>query len=84
MGNFLGYRSLSTVGPLGTSLILQADLDAQGDFVGGRIIPVALDKNGVPYLDDHFGSVVLVRQFTQRDFPHTPLAIDDMGYLWPQ
>ena len=84
LGNFLGYRSLSTVGPLGTSLILQADLDAQGDFVGGRIIPVALDKNGVPYLDDHFGSVVLVRQFTQRDFPHTPLAIDDMGYLWPQ
>jgi poly-gamma-glutamate capsule biosynthesis protein CapA/YwtB (metallophosphatase superfamily) len=84
LGNFLGYRSLSTVGPLGTSLILQADLDAQGNFVGGRIIPVALDKNGVPYLDDHFGSVVLVRQFTQRDFPHTPLAIDDMGYLWPQ
>jgi poly-gamma-glutamate capsule biosynthesis protein CapA/YwtB (metallophosphatase superfamily) len=82
LGNFLGYRSLSTVGPLGTSLILQTDLDAQGNFVSGRIIPVALDQNGVPYLDDHFGSVVLVRQSTQRDFPNTPLEIDDMGYLW--
>jgi poly-gamma-glutamate capsule biosynthesis protein CapA/YwtB (metallophosphatase superfamily) len=82
LGNFLGYRSLSTVGPLGTSLILQTDLDAQGNFVSGRIIPVALDQNGVPYLDDHFGSVVLVRQFTQRDFPNTLLEIDDMGYLW--
>ncbi|HSM80895.1 MAG TPA: CapA family protein [Nodosilinea sp.] len=81
LGNFLGYRSLSTVGPLGTSLILQTDLDAQGNFVGGRIIPVALDNNGVPYLDDHFGGVVLVRQFTQRDFPDTPLEIDDLGYV---
>nr|WP_278003330.1 CapA family protein [Nodosilinea sp. TSF1-S3] len=84
LGNFLGYRSLSTVGPLGTSLILQTDLDAQGNFVGGRIIPVALDRNGVPYLDDHFGGVVLVRQFTQRDFPNTPLEIDDLGYLRPR
>ncbi|WP_017300008.1 CapA family protein [Nodosilinea nodulosa] len=84
LGNFLGYRSLSTVGPLGISLILQADLDAQGNLVGGRIIPVALDKNGVPYLDDHFGSVVLLRQFTRRDFPDTPLKIDDLGYIWPQ
>ncbi|MBD2110513.1 CapA family protein [Nodosilinea sp. FACHB-141] len=84
LGNFLGYRSLSTVGPLGTSLILQTDLDAQGNFVSGRIIPVALDRNGVPYLDDHFGGVVLVRQFTQRDFPDTPLVIDDLGYIWPR
>ncbi|WP_244901901.1 CapA family protein [Phormidium tenue] len=84
LGNFLGYRSLSTVGPLGTSLILQTDLDAQGNFVSGRIVPVALDRNGVPYLDDHFGGVVLVRQFTQRDFPDTPLAIDDLGYIWPR
>ncbi|WP_052050227.1 CapA family protein [Leptolyngbya sp. KIOST-1] len=84
LGNFVGYRSLSTVGPLGTSLILQTDLDAGGNFVGGRIIPVALDRNGVPYLDDHFGGVILIRQFTQRDFPDTPLTIDDLGYIWPQ
>jgi poly-gamma-glutamate synthesis protein (capsule biosynthesis protein) len=84
LGNFVGYRSLSTVGPLGTSLILQLDLDAQGNFVGGQIIPVALDRNGVPYLDDHFGGVLLVRQFTQRDFPNTPLEIDDLGYIWPR
>ncbi|PZV13912.1 MAG: poly-gamma-glutamate biosynthesis protein [Leptolyngbya sp.] len=84
LGNFVGYRSLSTVGPLGTSLILQLDLDAQGNFVGGQIIPVALDRNGVPYLDDHFGGVTLVRQFTQRDFPNTPLEIDDLGYIWPR
>ncbi|WP_206070051.1 CapA family protein [Nodosilinea sp. P-1105] len=83
LGNFLGYRTLSTQGPLGVSLILEVHLNAQGDFVNGRIIPVALDRNGVPYLDDHFQGVVLVRHFTQRDFPDTPLRIDDLGYIWP-
>lgn len=82
LGNFLGYRSLSTVGPLGTSLILRANLNAEGEFLNGQIIPVALDRNGIPYLDDQFKSVVLVRSLTRRDFPDTPLEIDDLGYIW--
>ncbi|MEB3288822.1 MAG: CapA family protein [Leptolyngbya sp.] len=83
LGNFLGYRTLSTVGPLGTSLILTANLDSNGTFVSGRIVPVALDRNGVPYLDDYFNSVILIRNATRRDFPNTPLTIDDDGYIWP-
>lgn len=83
LGNFLGYRTLSTQGPLGTSMILQIGLDAQGNFVRGRIIPVALDPNGMPYLDDYFGGVIWVRNLTRQDFPDTPLVIDDQGYIWP-
>lgn len=82
LGNFLGYRTLSTVGPLGLSMILQADLSAEGDFVQGRVIPVALDDNGVPYIDNQFATVTLVRQLTAQDFPQTPLAIDQMGYIF--
>ena len=81
LGNFLGYRTLSTVGPLGQSLILQVELNDTGDFLGGRIIPVALDDNGVPYIDNFFESVTLIRQLTVTDFPHTGLTIDQMGYL---
>lgn len=83
LGNFLGYRTLATAGHLGTSLILTANLDSNGDFIGGRIVPVTLDRNGVPALDDHFKSVVLIRSLTRHDFPDTPLTIDDDGYLWP-
>ncbi len=82
LGNFLGYRTLSTAGHLGTSLILTTNLDGNGDFVSGRVVPVALDRNGVPYLDDHFKGVILVRTATRRDFPDTPLTIDDEGYIW--
>jgi poly-gamma-glutamate capsule biosynthesis protein CapA/YwtB (metallophosphatase superfamily) len=81
LGNFMGYRTLSTEGMLGTSLILQAQLDRQGKFVSGRIIPVALDADGVPYIDDYFQSVVLIRNLIESDFPVTPLLIDDLGYI---
>ncbi|MCU0524810.1 MAG: CapA family protein [Elainella sp. Prado103] len=81
LGNFVGYKTLSTVGALGDSLILTAQLNAAGDFVGGRIIPVALTADGVPRLDDYFRSVVLIRNLTQQDFPATPITIDDMGYI---
>lgn len=81
LGNFLGYRTLSTTGPLGLSMILQVDLSETGDFLKGRVIPVALDQNGVPYIDNGFASVTLVRQLTRQDFPETPLTIDEMGYI---
>lgn len=81
LGNFLGYRTLSTQGPLGLSMILQVDLTETGDFIKGRVIPVALDKNGVPYIDNGFASVTLMRQLTAQDFPETPLRIDEMGYI---
>ena len=84
LGNFLGYKTLSSEGTLGDSLILTVQMNAEGDFVGGRIIPVALDANGIPKLDDYFQSVVLIRSLTQTDFPQTPLTIDDMGYLLPK
>ncbi|MEM1308604.1 MAG: CapA family protein [Cyanobacteria bacterium P01_H01_bin.153] len=81
LGNFLGYRTLSTAGPLGLSMILQVDLSETGDFVQGRVIPVVLDRHGVPYIDDAFATVTLVRQLTAQDFPETPLTIDQMGYI---
>jgi len=40
LGNFMGYRTLSTVGALGYSLILNVELNDQGDFLGGRGIPI--------------------------------------------
>lgn len=82
LGNFVGYRTLATVGPLGQSLILEVELNPDGDFLRGRIIPVALDTNGIPYIDDLFQSVTLIRQLTAKDFPGTPLAIDQMGYIF--
>lgn len=81
LGNFMGYRTLSTVGELGYSLILEAKVNPQGDFIEGKIIPVQLNSQGIPALDQRSKSVNLIRNLIQKDFPKTPLKIDKEGKI---
>ncbi|MEG3849529.1 CapA family protein [Microcoleus sp. herbarium19] len=81
LGNFMGYRTLSTAGELGKSLILDVRMTPQGDFVSGKIIPVQLNSRGIPFIDDDFRSVGLMRSLTRSDFPKTDLTIDDKGQI---
>ncbi|MEG4291233.1 CapA family protein [Microcoleus sp. C2C3] len=81
LGNFLGYRTLSTAGTLGQSLILDVKMTPQGDFVSGKIIPVQLDGRGVPAVDNKFRTVGLIGRLTKSDFPNSGLTIDDKGQI---
>ncbi|WP_377476454.1 MAG: CapA family protein [Microcoleus anatoxicus] len=84
LGNFMGYRTLSTVGELGKSLILDVKMNPQGDFVSGKIIPIALNGQGIPSVDDDFRSVKLIRSLTKSDFPNAGLSIGDEGQIVKQ
>ncbi|WP_324631929.1 CapA family protein [Phormidium sp. CCY1219] len=79
LGNFVGYRTLSNAGKLGYSLILEVEMDIEGNFVAGKIIPVHLKGKGIPYIDQQFRTVQLMRDLIKSDFPETPIAIDDEG-----
>lgn len=81
LGNFLGYRTLSTAGELGKTLILEVKMNPEGDFVSGKIIPIKLDGNGVPAIDNEFAIVGLIRDLIKSDFPKTPLKIDNQGQI---
>ncbi len=81
LGNFMGYRTLSSRGKLGYSLVLEADLDPVGNFTGGKIIPIHINSKGIPYVDNKFRSVGLIRKLTQSNFPNTPLTIDRDGKI---
>ncbi|PSB01475.1 CapA family protein [Merismopedia glauca] len=81
LGNFLGYKTLSTKTEKGYSLVLQTQLDAEGNFVNGKILPARLDKDGIPYPDSENRSIQLIRNLTSQDFPNTPLQISAEGEL---
>ena len=81
LGNFMGYRTLSTSGELGYSLILEAKVNPQGDFIEGKIIPVQLNSQGIPNLDKRAKSVNLIRNLTEKDFPKNYLKIDNNGRI---
>jgi poly-gamma-glutamate capsule biosynthesis protein CapA/YwtB (metallophosphatase superfamily) len=81
LGNFLGYKTLSTQAEKGNSMILEAKLAQNGNFVSGNIIPVYLDGQGIPYLDASFRTVKLVSSLIKSDFPQTKLQISDVGKM---
>ncbi|WP_293139891.1 CapA family protein [Okeania sp. SIO3I5] len=81
LGNFMGYRTLSSKGKLGYSLVLELDVNPRGDFVSGKIWPVHLNSKGVPYPDNFGRSIKLIRELTKKDFPKTMLEIDGEGKL---
>lgn len=51
LGNFVGYRSLSTQGKLANSIVAEVRLSPDGRLLGAGIIPLRLDHSGIPAVD---------------------------------
>ncbi len=81
LGNFLGYRTLSTTAETGYSMILEVKLNQTGKLVAGKIIPVRMDKQGIPHIDQHFRTVGLLRNLMEKDFPKTAVEINRKGEI---
>ena len=81
LGNFLGYRVFSTSSYKGYSMILDVKLNPEGDFLSGKIIPVRLNKQAIPYIDQGFSTIGLLRSLNKNDFPNTPIEINSKGEI---
>ena len=81
LGNFLGYGVFSTSSYKGYSMILDVKLNPEGDFLSGKIIPVLLNKQAIPYIDQGFSTVGLLRSLNKNDFPNTPIEINNKGEI---
>nr|MDQ3935135.1 CapA family protein [Actinomycetota bacterium] len=68
LGNFAGYNTLSTSGTLQWSGIVRVRIGGDGRFLGGRLVPVRLQRPGVPRLDRRRRSIGLVRRLSRDDF----------------
>jgi hypothetical protein len=57
LGNFVGYRSLSTKGKLANSIVAEVRLTPRGEFLGAGVIPLKLDRSGIPQADYSVGNL---------------------------
>jgi poly-gamma-glutamate capsule biosynthesis protein CapA/YwtB (metallophosphatase superfamily) len=79
LGNFLGYRTLSTNAQTGDSMILEVKLNPAGDLISSKIIPVRMDRQGIPHIDQNFQTVKLMRYLNNQAFPKNPVKINKKG-----
>jgi poly-gamma-glutamate capsule biosynthesis protein CapA/YwtB (metallophosphatase superfamily) len=81
LGNFLGYRTLSTKAQTAYSMILEVKLNSSGNLISSKIIPVHLDRQGIPQIDQYFRTVGLLRYLIENDFPDNQIAINKQGEI---
>ncbi|MEH1902064.1 MAG: CapA family protein [Nostoc sp.] len=81
LGNFLGYRTLSTNAETGDSMILEVKLNSVGDLVSSKIIPVRMDRQGIPHIDQRFQTVRLMRYLNNQAFPKNAVKINQKGEI---
>lgn len=81
LGNFIGYGALSSRGKTGLTLVLTINLDSDGRFVGGKILPMNMPEKSLPRYDSERRTVDLMRDLTKADFPKTFLHIEADGTI---
>jgi len=80
MGNFVGYNQFGTRGGYGgTSVVVEADLAANGVLRGARIRPVALDSLAQPRPDPEGAAWAQIQELSDADFPETGIQIGPDG-----
>ncbi|MBU8897207.1 CapA family protein [Corallococcus sp. M34] len=84
MGNFATYGRFNLKGPQGLGMVLEVELDREGHFTTGRILPTKQVGEGITLPDPAGGVIKQVRQLTRDDFPETGAQVAEDGTLSPR
>jgi hypothetical protein len=81
LGNFCTYRRFNLRGPNGIAPIVKLQLDKNGRFLGGKIVPVFQQGEGGPRTDPAKRAIFKLKDLSSLDFPESPLRIDKDGTM---
>jgi poly-gamma-glutamate capsule biosynthesis protein CapA/YwtB (metallophosphatase superfamily) len=81
LGNFCTYRGISITGVNGLAPIVKVYTDKTGKFFKAEITPTIQSyENGVQ-IDPAKLVIKKIQELTKKDFPETPIQIDDNGLI---
>jgi hypothetical protein len=81
LGNFCTYGRFNLRGVAGIAPLLKLQVDEQGAFLEGEVIPVYQKKTHGPKVDPEKRAVAKLIELTRADFPETRLVIEPSGKL---
>ena len=83
LGNFATYGRFNISGYAGMGVILETTIDANGNFVAGKLISTKQIGRGVPKLDEEGKAIDLMRTLSNEDFGETAVKIAVDGQIRP-
>ena len=81
LGNFATYGRFNLSGYLGVGLILEVEVDKDGQFVAGNILGTRQEGEGVPVMDPENEAAALIRKLSDEDFPATGVVVGQDGSI---
>ena len=79
LGNFCTYGKFNILGPNGIAPVIKLNLDYNGKFLYGRIIPVFQTKTEGVRIDPEKRAIRKIQDLTALDFPDGVIKISDNG-----
>jgi 2',3'-cyclic-nucleotide 2'-phosphodiesterase (5'-nucleotidase family) len=81
LGNFCTYGRFNLQGPNGYAPLIKVNLDRNGKFLQGEIIPVKQTGRGITEVDPDKQVIRKIQELTRADFPEIPVEITDEGMI---
>jgi hypothetical protein len=81
LGNFATHWGINIRGKNGLAPLLLADMDSTGRFIGGKIVSAKQQREQGTLPDGQHSAANIIADLTHKDFPHTPLLIDQRGNI---
>lgn len=73
MGNFCTYEKFSLKGPKGVGPIFHLQVNKEGKYLGGTVIPTKQLGEGIPVYDEEKQALKQLIDLSLEDFPESPL-----------
>ena len=81
LGNFATYGRFSLNGNKGIGVVLEANLNAKGDFMSGQLFSTKQIGRGTPVEDPSNKAVDLIRKLSLDDFNGTGIRVAQDGTI---
>ncbi|MEN8157729.1 MAG: CapA family protein [Bacteroidota bacterium] len=81
LGNFATYRRFNLSGPNGIAPVVKVNVDVEGKFLSGEVVPVYQPGSGGPRPDRQKRAIHKIRELSEADFPDQELVIGADGSL---
>jgi poly-gamma-glutamate capsule biosynthesis protein CapA/YwtB (metallophosphatase superfamily) len=81
MGNFCTYGRFNLAGPNGIAPIVKINVDREGKFLSGRIIPIYQPWPGGVRIDSARQVIYKIRELDEQDFPDGVVNLSEDGEI---
>jgi poly-gamma-glutamate capsule biosynthesis protein CapA/YwtB (metallophosphatase superfamily) len=82
LGNFCTYGRFNLTGPNGYAPVIKLEVDKEGRFISGKIIPVYQGADGIVRVDDYKRVIRKIQELMLLDFPDAVISVSDDGKIF--